>query len=129
MQRGRGADQIGNIHWITQRAKEFQENIYFIDYAKAFVWITANWKEMGIPDYLTCLLKNLYAGQNATLESNMEKQTGSNLGKYKVAVYRHSAYSTYMHSTSSKMPGQMKLKLALRLPGEISITLDMQMPP
>ena len=79
---------------------------------------------------LTCLLKNLYAGQNAALESNVEKQTGSKLGKeYKVPVYRHPAYWTYMQSTSSKMPSQMKLKLEWRLPGEISITLDMQMPP
>ena len=57
MQRGRGVNnQIANIHWITQRAKEFQKNTYFIDYAKAFVWITANWKilkEMGIPAYLS----------------------------------------------------------------------------
>ena len=52
---------------------------------------------MGIPDFLSCLLKNLYAGQDATLESNVEKQTSSKLGKeYKAAVYHHPAYSTYM---------------------------------
>ena len=61
-------DQIANIHWIIKKAREFQKNIYygFIDYAEAFVWITTNWKilkEKGIPDHLTCLLKNLYAGQ------------------------------------------------------------------
>ena len=60
-------DQIANIWWIIIKAREFQKNIYFcfIDYAKAFVWITTNWKtlkEMGIPDHLTCLLGNLYAG-------------------------------------------------------------------
>ena len=67
--KGRGTrDQIANIHWIMEKAKEFHKSIYFcfIDYAKAFVWITANWKilkEMAIPDHLTCLLRNLYAGQ------------------------------------------------------------------
>ena len=71
--KGRGArDQSANIHWIIKKAREFQENIYFcfIDYAKAFVWITTNWKilqEVGIPDHLTCLLRNLYTGQEATV--------------------------------------------------------------
>ena len=69
--KGRGTrDQIANIRWIIGKAKEFQRNIYFcfIDYAKAFVWITTNWKilqEMGILDHLTCLLRNLYAGEEA----------------------------------------------------------------
>ena len=75
-------DQIANIHWIIEKAREFQKNIYFcfIDYAKAFVWITTNWKilkELGIPDHLTCLLRNLYADQKQQLELDMEKQTGS----------------------------------------------------
>ena len=75
--KGRGTrDQIANIHWIIEKARGFQKNIYFcfIDYAKAFVWITTNWKilqEMGIRDYLTHLLRNLYAGQEAT-EQDME---------------------------------------------------------
>ena len=72
--RGRGTrDQIANIHWIIEKAKEFQKNIYFclIDYTKAFDWVDHNklWKilqEMGIPDHLTFLLRNLYAGQEAT---------------------------------------------------------------
>ena len=56
-------DQIANIHWIIDKAREFQQNIYFcfMDYIKAFVWITTNWKilkEMGTPDHLTCLLRN-----------------------------------------------------------------------
>ena len=65
-------DQIVNIPWIMEKAREFQKNIYFcfIDYVKALtVWITKNWKilkEMGIPDHLTCLLRNLYAGQEAS---------------------------------------------------------------
>jgi len=73
--KGRGTrDQIANIHWIIEKAREFQKNIYFcfIDYAKAFDCVDHNklWKvlkEMGIPDHLTCLLKNLYAGPEKTM--------------------------------------------------------------
>ena len=69
-------DQIANIHWIMKEAREFQKNIdfCFIDYAKVFDCIDQNklWgilKEMGIPDHLTCLLRNLYAGQEATIRT------------------------------------------------------------
>ena len=70
----RTRDQIAKICWIIKKAKEFQKNSYFcyIDYAKGFVWITTNWKilqEMGIPDHLTCLLRNLYAGLEATVRT------------------------------------------------------------
>ena len=69
--KGRGTrDQIANICWIIEKAREFQKNICFIDYVKVFAWITTNWKilqEMGIPDHLTCLLRNLYASQEATV--------------------------------------------------------------
>ena len=73
--KGRGTrDQTANIRWIIEKARKFQKNIYlcFTDYAKAFVWITINWKilkEMGIPDHVTCLLRNLYAGQEATVRT------------------------------------------------------------
>ena len=65
-------DQIANIHWIIEKAREFQKNICFIDYAKAFDSVDHNklWKilqEMGIAEHLTCLLRNLYAGQEATV--------------------------------------------------------------
>ena len=97
------------------------------------VWITTNWKilqEMGIPDHLICLLRNLYAGKKQQLEPDMEQQTGSKLGKEHVkAIYCHPAYLTYMQSTSCQMPGWMKHKLESRLPGEISITSDRQMTP
>ena len=86
-------------------------------------------KEMGIPDHLACLLRNLYAGQEAT-EPDMEKRIGSKLGKeYIKAVYYHSVYLTYTQSTSCEMPHWMKHKLESRLSGEISITSDMQMTP
>ena len=69
-------DQIANIHWIIKKAREFQENIYFcfIDYVKAFDCVDHNkvrkiLKEMGIPDHLTCLLRNLYTGQEATVRT------------------------------------------------------------
>ena len=80
--KGRGTrDQIANIHWIMEKAREFQKNIYFcfIDYAKAFDCVDHNklWKilkEMGIPDHLTCLPRNLYAGQEATVRTGHEKK-------------------------------------------------------
>ena len=75
--KGRGTrDQIANIHWIIEKVREFQKNIYFcfIDYAKAFDCVDHNklWKilkEMGLPDHLTCFLRNLYADQEATLRT------------------------------------------------------------
>ena len=78
--RGRGTrDQIANFCWIIKKAREFQKNIYFcfIDYAKAFDCVDNNrlWKilkEMEIPDHLTCLLINLYAGQEATVRTGHE---------------------------------------------------------
>ena len=83
--KGRGTrDQIANMCWITEKARKFQKNIYFcfIDCAKAFDCVDHNklWKilkEMGIPDHLICLLRNLNAGQEATVSLDMEQQTGS----------------------------------------------------
>ena len=79
--KGKGTrDQIANIHWTTKKAREFQKNIYFCfsDYAKAFICVDQNklWKilkEMGIPDHPTCLLRNLYAGQEATVRTGHGK--------------------------------------------------------
>ena len=82
-----------------------------------------------MPDHLTCLLRNLSAGQEAT-ELDMEQQTGSKLGKeYVKAAYCHPDNLTYMQSTSREMLGWIKHKLGLRFAGEISITSDMQMTP
>ena len=106
--KGKGTrDQITNIHWIIEKARNFQKSIYFcfIDYIKAFDSMDHNklWKilqGMGIPDHLICLMRNLNASQDAT-ELDMEKLTGSKLGKeYFKAVYYHPAYLTYMQSTS-----------------------------
>ena len=87
--KGRGTrDQIANIHWIIGKAREFQKNIYFcfIDYAKAFDYVDHNklWKilqEMGIPDHLTCLLRNLYAVQEATVRTGHETTDWFQIGK------------------------------------------------
>ena len=85
---------------------------------------------MGIPDYLTCLLRNLYAGQEAT-ELDMEQETSSKLGKeYHKAIYCHPVYLTYMQSTSFEMLGcRMNHKLESRLLGKISAISDMLMIP
>ena len=85
--KGRGTrDEIANMLWVIKKAREFQKNIYFcfIDYAKAFVWITTNWKipqEMGLPDHLTCLLRNLYAGQEATVRTGHGTTDWFQIGK------------------------------------------------
>ena len=106
---GRGTrDQIVNIPWTMEKAREFQKNIYFcfIDYAKAFDCVDHNklWKirqEMGIPDHLTCLLRNLYAGQEATVRTGHGTTDWFQIGKgYVKAVYCHPAYLTSVQSTS-----------------------------
>ena len=87
--KGRGArDQIANIHWITEKAREFQKNIYFcfIDYAKAFDCVDHKntWKilqEMGIAVHLTCLLRNLYAGQETTVRTGHGTTDWVQIGK------------------------------------------------
>ena len=88
LRKGRGTrGQIANIHWITEKAKEFQKNIYFcfIDYAKAFDYVDHNklWKilKMRIPDHLICLLRNLYVGQKATVRTGHGKTDWFQIGK------------------------------------------------
>ena len=136
--KGKGTrDQLVNIRWIIETAREFQKVIYFCfsDCAKAFDCVDHNklWKilqEMGISDHLTCLLRNLYAGQEARVTTRhgtiycflIEKE-------YVKAVNCRPAYLIYMQNTSCEMLHWMKHKLESRLPGEISITLDMHMTP
>ena len=112
--KGRGTrDQVANICWIIEKAREFQKKTStsaLLTMPKPLtVWITKTlWKilkEMGIPEHLTCLLRNLYAGQEATVK------TGHGTTHWIKAVYCHPPYLTYMQSTSCKMPGWKKLKL------------------
>ena len=107
--KGRGPrDQIVNSRWIIEKAREFQKSVYFcfIDYTKAFDCVDHNslWKalkEMGIPNHLTCLLRSLYVGQEATVRVCMEQLTRSGLRKeYARAVCCHPVYLTYMLSAS-----------------------------
>ena len=101
-------DQIANICWITEKARELKKNIYFwfIVYAKAFDCVDHNklWKilrEMGIPDHLACLLRNLYAGQEATVRTGHGTIDWFQIGKgVHKAVFCHPAYLTSMQSTS-----------------------------
>ena len=135
--KGRGTrDEVADIYWIIKQAREFQKNIYFcfIDNAKAFDCVHHNklWeilKELRIADHLTCLMRNLYADQEATLRTGHGKTDWLQIGKrvsFK-AVYCHLAYLTSLQSTIYETLGWMKHKLKSRFPGEISITSDMQM--
>ena len=114
-----------------KKAREFQKIIYFcfIDYAKAFDCVDHNklWKilkEMGIPDHLTCLLRNLYAGQEATVRTGHGTTKWFQIGKG-VCQGLFNLYAEYI----MEMQGWRKHKLESRLLGEISITSDMQMTP
>ena len=133
--KGRGTrDQIANIYWIIKKAREFQKNVYFcfIDYAKAFDCVDHNklWKvlkEKRIPDHLTCLLRNLYARQEATVRTGYGIQWFQ-IGKG-IRQGCHPAYLTSMQRTSWETLGWKKHKLESRLAGELSVTSDMQMTP
>ena len=108
--KGRGnKDQIANIHWIIKKAREFQKNIIyfcFIDYAKAFDCVDRNklWKilqEMGLPDHLTCFLRNLCAGQEATVRTGHGTTDWFQIGKgVHQGCILHHTYLTYMQNTS-----------------------------
>ena len=136
--KGRGTrDQIANIRWIMEKAREFQKNIYFcfIDYAKAFDCVDHNncgkfWKRWEYQTTWPASWETYMKVRKQQLELGMEQQTGSKLGKeYIKAVFCHPAYLTYMQSILGEMLGWIKHKLESRLPGEISITSDMQMIP
>ena len=117
-----------------RKQREFQKNIYFcfIDYAKAFdcvdhIKLWKILKEMGIPDHITCLLRNRYAGQEATVRIAHGTVDWFQTGKEVKDLYHHPAYLIYMQSTSWKMQGWMNHKLEFKFLGEISITSDIQM--
>ena len=123
--KGRGTkDQTANIWWIIKKAREFQKNIYFclIDYAKAFDCVDHNklWKILQeIPDDLTCLLRNLYAGQEATVRTGHGTTDWFQVrkGVHQGCVLSHWLFN-YMQITSCEMLGWMRHKLESRLPGE-----------
>ena len=124
------------ICWTIEKAREFQKNIYFcfIDYAKAFDCVDQNklWKilqEMGIPDHLTCLLRNLYAGQEATVRTGHGTTDWFQIGKGVCQGYILSPCLTYMHGSPGETLCWMKHKLESRSPGETAITSDTQMTP
>ena len=130
-------DQIANILWIIEKAREFQKNIYFcfIDYAKAFDYVDHNklWKilqEMGIPDHLACLLRNLDAGQEETVRTGYGTTDWFQIGKgiHQGCILSPCLFNLYADYIMRNL-GWKKHKLDSRLPGETAITSDMQMTP
>ena len=136
--KGRGTrDQTPNICWIMEKAREFQKNIYFcfIDYGKAFDCVDHNqlWKilqEMGIPDHLTCLLRNLYAGQEATVRTGHGTTDWFQIvkGVRQGCILSPCLFNLYAEYIM-RNAGLVEAKLGSRLPGEISTTSDMQTTP
>ena len=136
--KGRGTrDQIANILWIIKKAIEFQKNIYFsfIDYTKALDCVDHNkqWKilkEMGIPDHLTCILRNLYAGQEKIVRTGRGETDRFQVSKgvYQGCILLSCLFNLYAEYIIQNA-GWMKHKLESRLPREISVTSDTQMIP
>ena len=129
--KGRGTrDQIANICWIIEKAREFQKNIYFcfIDYS---LWLCGSqqtgkfWKRWEYQTTLPASWELCMQVKKQQLEPDLEQQTGSKLGKeYVKAIYCHPAYLTYIQTTSCKKPGWTNRKLESRLQEEIAITSD-----
>ena len=120
--------------WIIERTREFQKTIYFcfIDYAKAFDWITTNWKilkKMGLLDYLPCLLRNLYAGQEAKVRTKHGITDWFKIGKevHQACILSPCLFNLYAEHIIRETLCWRNHKLESRLPGEISTTSDMQM--
>ena len=121
--KGRGTrDQIANIRWMLEKAREFQKYIYFcfVDYSKAFVWITTNcgkFLEMGIPDHLTCLLRKLYAGQEATVRTRHAAmdwfQTGKGVHQgYILSPCLFNIYAEYIMQNTGLDEAQARIKIS-----------------
>ena len=130
-------DQIANIHWIIKKAREFQKNIYFcfIDYVKVFDCVDQNkqWKimkDIGIPDHLTCLWRNLYANQEAKVRTGHGTTTWFQIGK---GVCQDTILSPCLFNLYAEYimrnAGLEEAQAEPRLQGEISITSDMHMTP
>ena len=132
-QRGRGTrDPIANIYWILGKVKECQDNIDFC-FSDYTVWTAKLWKilkETGVPDYVTCLPRHLYGGQEATVNIRHVTMEQFQIVKgVQQGVYCHPAYLMYIPSTSCKILGWMNRKIESGLLGEMSTTSDMQMVP
>ena len=125
--KGRGTrDQMANTRWINEKAREFQKNIYvcFIDYAKAFDCVDHNkpWKilkEMGIPDHLSCLLRNLYAGQEATVRTGHGTTDWFQIGKAErqgciLTPCLFNLYAEYIMRNAGLEEAQAGIKIAMR---------------
>ena len=124
--KGKGTrDQIANILWIMEKAREFQKNIYFrfIDYAKTFDCVDHNklWKilkKMGIPDHLTCLLRNLYTGQKATVRTGRGTtdwfQVGKGVRQSCMSPYIFNLYAEYIMRNTGLEETQAGIKIAGR---------------
>ena len=136
--KGRGTrDQIANIRWIMEKARVFQKNIYFcfIDYAKAFDCVDHSklWKilkEIGIPDHLTCLLRNLYAGQEATVRTEHGTTDWFQIGK---GVHQGCILSPFLFNLYAEYimrnVGQEETQAGIKIAGRNVNTSDMQMTP
>ena len=132
--KGRGTrDQTASIRWIMEKAREFQKNIYFcfIDYTKAFDCVDHNklWKilkEMGVPDHLTCLLRNLYAGQEATVRTGHGTTDWFPIGKgVRQGCMLSPCLFTLCAEYVMRNPGLEKAQAGIKIAGEISIISDM----
>ena len=128
---------MATIYWIIKKAREFQKNIYFcfIDYAKACEYVDHNklWKnlkEMGIPDHLTCLLRNLYAGQEATVRTGHGTTEWFQIrrGVHQGCILSPCLFNFYAEYIM-RNTGLEEAQLESRLPGGVSITSDMQKTP
>ena len=136
--KGRGTrDQTANICWIIKKAREFQKNIYFcfIDYAKVFDCVDHNklWKilaEIGIPDHLTCLLRNLYAGQEATVRTGHGTADWFQIrkGVRQGCILSYCLFNLYAECIMRNARLD-EAQAGIKTPGEISITSDMQKTP
>ena len=136
--KGRGTrDQIAKIRWIIKKARKFQKNIYFcfIDYAKAFDCVDHDklWKilkEMGIPDHFTCLLRNLYAGQESRVRIGQGTTDWFQVGKgvYQGCILSPCLFKFYVEHIM-RNAGQDDAQVGIKIAREISLTLDMQMIP
>ena len=135
--KGRGTrDQIANIHWIMEKAREFQKNNYFcfIDYAKAFDCVDHNklWtilQEMGIPDHLTCLLRNLYAGQEATVRTGHGTTDWFQIGKGVhqgciLSSWLFNLYAEYIMKNAGLAEAQAGIKIVGRNVNNLRYTDD-----